>query len=569
MQPPFKVNNNKPSQVSKNLIARLTQLLNQAVQFQAQGEYSKARSLFQQVVKLQPTNYECWHIWGIFEFQICNFEEAFKIFKKVIALNSKFPAVYSNFGLVLQELKDFEKALLSYDQAISLDPYLYAARNNRGNVLKELGRVQEALKSYELALTCSPEYPEGLYNVAESYKALHNWNASLLYYNRAISAKVDYFEAHNNRGLMLQFLNKIDEAIESFDQAISINPSYAPAHSNKSLALLLKGDFQKGWEEHEWRWKMEEFTAEHRNFINPRWLGEGLGSTFNTITLSGKSILIHCEQGLGDTLQFCRYVPLVLKTGANVIFEVQEALFNFLYQQPIFKSFPLLQLVRQGDLLPLVDYQCPLISLPFALKELLQEIPVFDRYLVADDLLVEKWINQINSQLSVELNLELQNIPSKHKKLKIGWVWSGNINHRNDKFRSLPLKVLFPLLQKLTVNFEVYSLQKEFRDGDLEIINSFPEMKLLSEHLTSFEQTAAACACMDVVITVDTSIAHLAGALGKKTFVMLPFAPDWRWMLGRSDSPWYPSVKLFRQQSINDWEHVLENIYSDLVSHGD
>ena len=546
MRPPFQVQQPK---LNKALITRLTQLLTQAVECQNKGENTKAKELYGEVVKLQPSNFECWHILGIFEYQSKNFDEALKRFKKVISINPRFAPAHSNMGLVLQDLKHLESSVASYDKAIEIDPTLFAAHNNRGNALKDLGLLQEALRSYQRALIYAPDYAEALYNLAETFKALHQWEVSLTHYNRAVHARTTYAEAFNNRGLMLQFLNRVDEAIESFDQTLAIWPNYAPAHSNKSLALLLKGEYELGWAEHEWRWRMDEFTSAKRNFPQPQWVGQDLNGAANTAlggssqSLLGKTILVHCEQGLGDTLQFCRYLPFLAQTGARILFEVQPALYSLLTQ-----IAPKDALIRQGDPLPDFDFHCPLISLPYALSNSLSGIPSKGSYLVANSRKIEEWTHKLG----------------KKNKPRIGYIWSGNVHHHNDEFRSLPIKDLIPYLEALSHNFEWTCLQKEFRAGEREQLSQIPGWIDLSEFIRDFEDTAALCSLMDLVITVDTSVAHLAGALGRPTWLMLPFAPDWRWLMNRSDSPWYPSLKLFRQTAISDWKSVLDPIAQNL-----
>ena len=539
MRPPFQP---QPQKLNKALIIRLTQLLTQAVDAQNKGQMQEAKSLYQQVVKLQPANFECWHILGIFEYQNKNYAESQKLFRKVLSINPRYAPAHCNLGLVLQDMGDLAGSILCYDKALSLDPALAAAHNNKGNSLKVMGDLAHALTHFLNAVCYLPDYPQALYNAAEVYKSLEMWDLSLAFYNRAIQARVDYFEAYNNRGLLLQFLNRVEEAIDSFNKSIELQPGYAPAHTNKSLALLLKGDFEEGWREHEWRWRMVEFTSAQRNFTKPQWTGQ-FGFSGG---LKGKKILVHCEQGIGDTLQFCRYLPLVHKTGAEVFVEVQDSLYS-LIAQLVSPDY----LIRQGDPLPEFDFHCPMISLPFAVFAFHPEIPAHEHYLKPNDAIKMVWSQRLGNQ----------------RKKRIGWVWSGNQFHHNDGHRSLPLQTLKPFIELLDNDFEQFSLQKDLRQGESEILNDLPCMLNLSESIASFEDTAALCALMDIVITVDTSVAHLSGSLGRPTWLLLAFAPDWRWMLDRDDSPWYPSFKLFRQKAISDWASVLSSLCAELEKH--
>ncbi len=535
MRPPFQAPQPK---LNKVLVARLTQLLTKAMEAQNQGDNHKAKELYQQVVKIQPANFECWHILGVFEYQIKNYDEALKIFTKVISIQPRFAPAHSNLGLVLQDLKRYKEAIASYDKSLELDASLYAAYNNRGNAFKDLGIFDKALESYSMALIYLPDYAEAIYNLAEIYKCLHRFDDSLKYYDRAIHTRPNYAEAHNNRGLMLQFLNRVDEAIQSFDRTLQIWPDYAPAHSNKSLALLLQGNYSEGFEEHEWRWRMKEFTSAQRHFHQPQWDG-------SIAQLEGKTILIHCEQGLGDTLQFCRYVPFVLETGARVLFEVQASVYG-LMKQIINPEC----LIKQGDQIPDFDLHCPLISIVHCLRSSVARIPSRQSYLTAEEATRNKWSSVLGQRV----------------KPRIGYVWSGNVHHHNDFFRSIPLQTFLPYLISLSQDFDCICLQKEFRTGELELLAQVPGWRDFSVGIVDFEDTAALCELVDLVITVDTSVAHLAAALGRPTWVMLPFAPDWRWLLERDDSPWYPSVKLYRQKSISNWNSVLDPLTLDIKS---
>ena len=547
MRPPFQIQQQK---LSKGIISQLTQLLTQAVEYQNSGENEKAKACYLQVVKIQPLNFDCWHILGIFEYQNKNLEAALTLFKKVIALNPRFAAARSNLGLVLQDLKRYDEAIDSYEKAIDLDPNLYAAYNNCGNAFKDLGKFEKAFESYANAVVLLPDYAEALYNLAETCKFLKRWEESLIYYERAIYSRPNYAEAHNNRGLMLQFLNRIDEAILSFDKTLEIWPEYAPAHSNKSLALLLKGNYRLGWEEHEWRWRMKEFTSEQRNFSQPQWTGQFITNMHSDLigrdfceSLNSRTIFIHCEQGIGDTLQFCRYIPIVLATGNRVFFEVQASVYS-LMKHIIGAKF----LIRQGETLPEFDFHCPLISLPFALRNVLNEIPATESYLKADQARKEKWIFKLGERT----------------RPRVGCVWSGNVFHHNDAFRSIPLATLLPYLMEMSDKVDWVCLQKEFREGEQELLRQVPGLIDNSLDIEDFEDTAALCELVDLVVTVDTSVAHLSGALGRPTWLMLPYSPDWRWLMERADSPWYPSMKLYRQNQILNWDSVLETITKDL-----
>jgi hypothetical protein len=353
-------------------------------------------------------------------------------------------------------------------------------------------------------------------------------------YDKAISLHEDYAEAYSNRGTVLEELKRLDEALSSYEKAISINKDYAEAYWNSSICYLLAGNFNEGWARYEWRWQSKSIskTAGIRKFSQPLWLG--------TEVLKDQTIFLYAEQGLGDTIQFSRYVSLVAGLGAKVVLEVQPSLVKLLsYLEGIS------QIISKGDKLPNFDYQCPLMSLPLAFKTELKTIPSVSKNISTDEKKVEKW----------------QAILGEKTKPRVGIVWSGAVNHKNDLQRSLKLS---QLITHLPSDYEYLSLQKEISDVDKEVLIECCKIKHFGDDLKDFTDTAALCELIDIVISVDTSVAHLAGTLGKNTWVLLPYSPDWRWLLDRNDSPWYSSVKLYRQEKINDWESALVNIESDL-----
>jgi hypothetical protein len=273
---------------------------------------------------------------------------------------------------------------------------------------------------------------------------------------------------------------------------------------------------------------------EKRSFPQPLWLG--------VESLDNKTILIYAEQGLGDTIQFCRYAPLVAQLGAKVILEVQRPLVKLL------KSLEgITKIIARGDTLPAFDFQCPLLSLPLAFKTELNSIPLVSQHIISGSEKIIKWQTRLG----------------KKAKLLVGLIWSGSTTHKNDHNRSLTLN---QLISYLPSQHQYICLQKELRDIDKVVLAKNSHIQFYGDELTDFTDTAVLCELIDVVISVDTSVAHLAGTLGKQTWILLPFSPDWRWLLDRDDSPWYPSVKLYRQERIGDWDSVLERVKEDLMA---
>ena len=431
------------------------------------------------------------------------------LFSDALKINAINAIVYNNRGTVLQELKRFEEALTSYDRAIELKSDYADAYSNRGNSLIKLKRVEEALSSYETA----------------------------------IEIKSDYAEAYLNRGLALIELKRFVETLASYDKAIEIKGDYADAYWNKSNALLLMGDFLNGWDLYEWRWRNSNPVGV-LSFREPLWLGNE--------PIQGQTILIHAEQGLGDTLQFIRYVPMVVALGATVMVEVQAPLLS------LFENMQGISvLLKKGDPLPAFDVHCPMMSLPLAFKTTLDTVPACPQFVIPQAK-TQFWSDKLGSKA----------IP------RVGLVWNGgfrpdqpeiwDVNER----RNLPLQHLKALVG---IDVEFISLQKgEPAESEFsQAVASGWDGPLIHDHvieLKDFSDTAALVMNLDLVIAVDTSTAHLAASLGKPVWLLNRYDTCWRWLLEREDSPWYPSVKIYRQTSSGEWDGVMQKVRADLLA---
>ena len=429
--------------------------------------------------------------------------------------------------------RDLPRALALYDQAIAADPTRAEPYYKRANALKDMGRLQEALAGYDQAIGRKPDYAYAFCNRAVVQQGLGALDQALASYDQAIAIDPNDPLAHNNRALLLQLLNRWDEALASYDRAIAINPGYADAHYNRSLTALFLGDFSSGWPDFEWRRQVAQRIniAAPREFAQPQWRGDA--------PIAGKRLLVYSEEGLGDALQFCRYVTLAAAAGATVIVEVQASLVSLL------KSLEgASQVITKGSPLPPFDYHCPLMSLPLAFKTTPESIPAPGKYLHPAAAIVAAWRSTL----------------SPGGTPKVGLVWSGTPNNAIDVRRSLPLEQWTP---RLPQGLQYFRLQNDVRPADRATLDAHPFIASPGD-LTGFENTAGFCECLDLLISVDTSIAHLGGALGKRTWVLLPYVPDWRWMRDRNDTPWYPNVKLYRQQRADDWDEVLDRVAADL-----
>jgi Tfp pilus assembly protein PilF len=476
-------------------------LTNDAAALQKRGRWEDALASYDEAIAIDPGLLDALFNRAIVLEELGRLDAALASYEEIIAIDAGHPAVHFNRGLLLTKLARWDEGLLSYDRALALNPDYAEAHCNRGNVLRRLGRDEAALASYD----------------------------------RALAVRGDHADAHYNRGVVLQELRQFDAALASYDAAIASRPDHALAHFNRSTALLAMGDFERGWPDYEWRWMRPSGpTVEaRRHFRAPLWRGEK--------SPAGKSLLIYGEQGLGDTIQFCRYVPLLEKLGARVILEAPWSLVRLLGPLP-----GLSRVIARGDPLPEIDAQCPLASLPLAFNTTLASVPVARRYLSADPAEVACWQARLG----------------RKTKPRIGLAWSGNPEHANDRARSIALADWLP---RLPCGFEYVSLQKEQREADARTLRAQCAILDPADDLTDFGATAALCECLDLVISVDTSVAHLGSALGRPTWILLPFNADWRWLIGRDDSPWYPSAMLFRQERPGDWSGVLGRVSAQLI----
>jgi hypothetical protein len=344
---------------------------------------------------------------------------------------------------------------------------------------------------------------------------------------------LDYAEAYTSRGVTLQALGRFDDALRSHERALALRPDFAEAHYNEGLCRLLIGDFERGLAKHEWRWHIEKFKAGKRGFAPPFWTGSQ--------DIAGKTILLHADQGFGDTIQFCRYVPRVAALGARVILEVRKPL-----HEVMGTLAGAAEVVTNGETLPDFDWHCPLFSLPFACGTTLATVPSATPYLSASAKAIEEW----NERL-----------PPRTRP-RIGLAWAGNPDHSNDHNRSIALGAFLSLLDGIEATW--VSLQRDVRTADTVVLPDRGSVLHYGEELKTFADTAALIANLDLVISVDTSVAHLAGALAKPVWVLLPFIPDWRWLLDRDDSPWYPTARLFRQDGSRAWNGILARLRAAL-----
>jgi FKBP-type peptidyl-prolyl cis-trans isomerase 2 len=431
-------------------------------------------------------------------------------------------------GVILQDHNQHEEAISHYTKAIQIKPDFVEAYYNLGVSFQHLGQIDKAIQCYEQTVALNPEYASAHLNLGIALKEQQKYEQAIQSFEKALQIKPDYTMAYYHIGNTLFYKGQFEEAQKFYKKAVSLNPEYADAHWNIALINLLLGNFAEGWKGYEWRWKLEGVTVQ-RDISQPLWDGSDI---------TGKSILIYTEQGFGDIIQFIRYIPLLAERGAKVILECPIELIPLLQNiQCIDKIFP------NGSQLPEFDLYCPLLSLPRIFDTGLENIPSKIPYIQINTSLVQKWHERINTNSA---------------QLKIGLAWAGSPDLLKPYYnRSCPLE-LFSILGHHDVIF--YSLQK---GEDSLVFKKPPEEITLVDYMgeiEDFADTAALIENLDLVISIDTSVAHLAGALGKPVWTLLPFVPDWRWLIDREDSPWYPTMRLFRQPSPGDWQSVMDRV---------
>jgi tetratricopeptide (TPR) repeat protein len=503
----------------------------------AQSKPAEAMACFERALALKPDSAEANYNQGIALARMSRLDDAAERYERAVALKPGYHEAHYNLGNIRKRQGRLVDASMLYRRVLALKPDYADAHNALGAVLLLQDEPRQAMACFERALALKPDDVETLNNRGSALRNLERLSEALASYDHALALKPDHVEALNNRGNALQGLNRIGEALTSFDKAIEIRPDYDEAHLNRSCLRLLAGDLEPGWEEYEWRWRTSATAPWRRDFVQPLWLGEQ--------PLEGRTILLHDEQGFGDAIQFVRYLPLVAARAAKVILEVQPPL------KALLSGVEGASLVLgRGEELPEFDYRCPLVSLPLAFKTRLDTIPATVPYLSASEDRVIKW---------------KQRLPASRTR-RIGIAWAGNPAFNGDRSRSIGLPRFSPLLSVAGVEF--YSIQRELREGDRDILNSHPHVVHLGDTITDFDDTAAIISLLDLVISSDTSVVHLAGAMGRPLWILLQYVADWRWLLDRGDSPWYPTARLFRQPEMGDWESVVARVGQELMSPG-
>ena len=497
------------------------------------GRLQEALVSFQQALAINPMSAEAHNNMGTVFQRLGNHAQAAASFAEAVRLRPHFAEGYNNLGVALLNAGDLEKALANFQRAVELKPDHMEAHKNAGIALRDLGRLDEAVASFEAALGLKPDYADGLISLGLAQMQQRKIEQAIASYQRALEIKPDFAEGHNNLGIMYLEQGRIEDALTQYRKTIRLRPDYPDGHWNHALLLLLLGDFRHGWLEYEWRRKLKNVGAAIRQ---PLWTGT---------PLEGRTILVFTEQGAGDTFQFVRYAPLVKQRGGRVLFACRESMLPILSRCPGIDQF-----MAHGTPPPPFDFFAPLMSLPGIFETTLETIPSSVPYVFADAALVESWRKQ------------LQGIAG----FRLGIAWQGDPKYPGDRHRSIPLANFEPLAHVKGVS--LISLQKGPGVEQIAHLDGRFQVTDLGNQLDTsggaFTDTAAAMMNLDLVITSDTSIPHLAGALGVPVWVVLGKVPDWRFLLDRDDSPWYPTMCLFRQKQLGDWRSVFEVVAAEL-----
>lgn len=565
-----------------NLPQQLDYMLRQAVALQQNGALVEAEELYREILELKPRHFDALKWLGELALQTGRPQEGAELFRKALAINTKQAPLHSNLAYALNEQQRYAEGLASADRALALQPNFPDAWNNRGNalgglnrpldalaafdraiasmpeaapfwnnracVLRDLGHTDDALASVERALALRPDYAVAWSNRGNVLGDLNQPQDAERSYRRALELAPAFAEAWNNLGLAQIDLDQHAQALSSFERALALDSALVEARWNQSLCLLRMGRFEAGWQHYESRWARARIKAHTRDFAQPLWLGD--------FSLDGKTILLHAEQGLGDTLQFCRYAALVSKLGAKVVLEVPGPLLRLMTTLDGVD-----QLVEAGQPLPLFDCHCPLLSLPLAFRTDEASVPATTPYLVAHSEEANAWRERIDACTQIRASHPTRSHADRC--LRVGLVWAGeNRSHvaelrKIDARRSIAFERLAPLFEVPDVRF--FSLQKGAAASQLSGSELGGRVVDYTQELHDFADTAALVANLDLVISVDTSTAHLAGALNKPVWILNRFDTCWRWLLERSDTPWYPGARLFRQPALGDWDSVMRN----------
>ncbi|AWU98041.1 tetratricopeptide repeat protein [Azospirillum ramasamyi] len=504
-----------------------------ALGFQQSGKTGEAARLYGEIIAADPQFAPAVNNLGLLRADAGQDAEAAALFRRALSLTPNSLNGWMNLGALLIRLGRPEEGVRAYRAAIRLKPDQPALLNELGILLERLKRPEEASDAFGCAFALAPDDAEITNNHGAMLRIAHRLDEAAALFRRAIALNPQHAGAYSNLGSTVKDKGAFWEALLAFRRATQLAPDFAGAHWNQSLVRLLLGDFVQGWRSYEWRWKHGRLPSPQRSFVQPRWDGS---------PLKGRRLLVYWEQGFGDVLQFVRYLPLLAQAtggtsgGQPIYLECQQALL------PLLRRLPGTIAVETGGPLPDFDVQIPVLSLPALFGTRLETVPSRVPYLSAEPELAARWGERLKEVGG----------------LKVGIVWAGSPTHGNDRNRSIGLAPFarlagIPGVSLVSIQKGPTEAQAATPPGGFPLLNLSPDIR-------DFADTAAIMAGLDLVVCVDTSVAHLAGALGIPVWVLVPFAPDWRWMLDREDSPWYPTMRLFRQDRPGSWDGAMDRL---------
>lgn len=509
----------------------ITDTIKIADQHYRNGDIQQAEQLYRLVLQNQPDNASAFHMLGVIAHQRGDNQLAVDLLSKAVAGNSQVAQYYNNLGVALKALDRFEEAVQAYEKALLLKPDYADACYNLGNALASLGHYAAAVEQYRQGLLFKPDDARTYYNIGVAMQELGHHAEAVGNFEQAIRMGHNSTEVYRAVAASRQAQGRYNDAISTLKQALRLKPDCAFTHTDLGMILMLVGDFTQGWKEYRWRLNGYEWIKHFSDTL--QWDGS---------SFAGKRLLVRCEQGHGDNIQFVRYLPMVKARGGTVIFAIYKELYNLL------KDFPGVDEavnLSNEDYNPIFDLYTPILDLPGIFGTTLDTIPSQIPYISAEPHKVECWRERLSG-------------PG----FKVGIVWSSSHGRGGRHLRNCNL-MDFSAISRIE-GVKLYSLQKgpaaeeiEQSAGNIQIVN-------LGKQFEDFSDTAAAIENLDLIISVDTSVLHLAGAMGRPTWALQCFAPDWRWMLDRDDSPWYPTIKLFKQQELGNWDNVFRRLAAEL-----
>ena len=497
------------------------------------GKYDVAESNFKKIIELDPNNIFALNNLGNLFLLKKKYNDSLILFDQVLKIKPEYAEALVNKGNCLTNLNQNNEALKYYKKALNLRPDFINVFYDQGNCLLKLNRYEEALICYKKILDTKPNFYKAINNQGLCFENLHKFEEALTCYKKTIELNPNFAEALVNKGNCFQKLHLFNEAILSYKKAIQINPNLNSAISNLGQLQLLLGNYKEGWKNYESRKQISGLNTYLTFDNNIEWLGDK--------NLKGKYIYISTEQGLGDYIQFCRYLPMIKELGANIILNIPKQLI------PLIDSMNLDYIKMKEFDKKKFYYHCSIMSLPLAFKTLLNNVPNKTPYFFTPENQKNYWKKKLGSKL----------------KKRIGLHWSGNAKNPYEKYRKIDLEKLTKILD---LPFEFHSLDIKYNEADLKIMKKYKNLTCHKNEILGFEKTAGLIESMDLVICIDSGILHLCGALNKPTWLLLPFKPDFRWLLDSEDSPWYPSIKIFRQTKQNNWEDVIEKVSVELTN---